>query len=109
MKGKYIKTNIDGFLNESKVASNESPIGFYTIANALSPDDFFNKLDELGIEHKHDGYSNLIEVFVKDINEGSIVRELALSDIFEADDISDDDLPYMTPEEIGDAMEIKLK
>lgn len=66
MKGKYIKTNIGGFLNESKVASDESPLGFYTIANALSPDSFFDRLDELGIEHKHDGYSNLIEVFVND-------------------------------------------
>lgn len=109
MGGKFIKTKIEGFINESKVASDESPIGFYTIANAILPIKFFNRLNELNIEHKHDKYSNFIEVFVKDMEEAYIVRKLALGDTLEADDISDDDLPYMTPEEIGDAMEIKLK
>lgn len=97
------------FLNESKVASDESPIGFYHICNSLKPDNFFSKLNELGIEYKHDGFSNFIEVFVSDINEGSIVRELSMSDIFEADDIAEDDMPYMVPGEIGDVMEIKIK
>lgn len=100
--------NFKQFLNESKVASDDSPIGFYTIANALSPDNFFKALDALGIKHAHDKYTNLITVSVKDEDEASVVRDLALSDVLEADDIEDDDLPYMTPDEIGDAMEIKL-
>ena len=104
-----IKSALKGFLNESKVATEDSPLGFYHISNALMPTKFFKKLDELGIKYNHDAYFNVIEVFVADNNEGSVVRKLALSDIFEADDIQDDDLPYMTPEEIGDAMIIKLK
>lgn len=100
--------NFEQFLNESKVASDDSPLGFYTIANALSPENFFKALDELGIKYTHDKHANLITVSVKDKDQASMIRDLALSDALEADDIEAADLPYMTPEEIGDAMEIKL-
>ena len=97
-------------IKESKVATNDSPIGFYTIANALSPDEYFKLLEENGIDYKHDTYRNFIEVFVNDEQQAKYAREKALDmDILEADDIEEDDLPYMTPDEIGDVMEIKMK
>lgn len=92
-----------------KVASDNSPIGFYTIANAVSPEDFFMSLNKMNIKYKHDEYANFIEVYVKDEIEAKIVRDIALSEVFEADDITIEDIPYMSdPEEIGDAMEIKM-
>lgn len=95
--------------NESKVASNESPLGYYTIANALDPEDFFEKLNERGISYKHDPYPNFIEVFVKDMDEAKYVREKALDMyIFEADDIDDRDLPYIEKDGPNDMMEIKM-
>lgn len=98
------------FLNESKVATDESPLGFYLISNALMPDEFFSLLKERGIEFTHDEYRNLIEVLVDDLEQAKYARQIALDfDIFDASDIDEDDLPYMTPDEIGDAMEIKLK
>lgn len=97
------------FTNESKVATEESPLGFYTIANAVMPTEFFKKLDGLGIKYTHDKYKNFIEVMVNNEQEGTMARNIALSGIFEADDIEEEDLPYMTPSEIGDAMEIRMK
>jgi len=96
-------------VNESKVATNESPLGYYTTANALHPEKLFKKLDENGIGYKHDTYSNFIEVFVEDIDQAKLVRELSLDMyIFEADDIDDDDLPYIEEDGPGDMMEIKM-
>lgn len=97
------------FLNESKTASNDSPIGYYTIANALMPNKFFEKLDELNINYTHDKYANFIEIFVNNIDEATLVRNLAISDIFEAKDIDDSMLPYIIDDGPGDIMEIKLK
>lgn len=99
--------NFKQFTNESKVANIDNPFGFYTICNSLMPDDFFNCLKENHIKYKHDGYRNYIEVFVKDLNEASFVRELALSDIFIADDIDNEDLQYLL-ENQDDCLEIKL-
>lgn len=99
-----MKTKFYSFLYESKVATDDSPIGFYTIANALEPSILFEKLDELGILYMYDKYSNFIEVLVKNIDEAKVARELVLSDIFEADDIEPDSLQYIN----DDALEIKL-
>ena len=100
-----------GKINESKVASDDSPLGYYTTANALMPDELFEKLDELGVEHKHDRYANFIEVFVKDEEEGKKVRKLVLDiDVFEADDIDDGFLEHDVEKgDEGDMLEIKLK
>jgi hypothetical protein len=97
-------------LNESKVATDVSPLGYYTIANALMPTQLFNELRKLNIEYRHDRYANFIELFVSDLDEASFVRSMILSDIFEADDIEDADLPYMVTDRLpDDALEIKLK
>jgi hypothetical protein len=96
-------------VNESKVATDESPLGYYLTCNALSPKMFFEKLEEKGIEYKHDTYANFIEVFVKDIDEAKYAREIALDmDVFEVDDIESDDLPYIKEDGPGDMMEIKM-
>lgn len=97
------------FLAESKVADDNSPIGFYHISNALDPADLFIELDKLNIYYNHNRFPNIITIEVSDLDQAKIVRDLILSDIFEADDITEEDLHYMTPEEIGDALEIKLK
>ena len=99
--------NFKQFTNESKVANIDNPFGFYTICNSLMPDEFFLKLNEYNISYKHDGYRNYIEVFVKNLEEASLVRELALSDIFIADDIDHEDLRYLL-ENQDDCLEIKL-
>jgi len=105
-----LKRYKDFKINESKVATNESPLGYYLICNSLAPDRLFKLLEEKGIEYKHDTYVNFIEVFVKDIEEAQFVREKALDmDIFEADDIKEDDLPYIEEDGPGDIMEIKIK
>lgn len=99
-----MKITLNSFLNESKVATDDSPIGYYTIANALEPSELFEKFNELDISYKHYTYSNFIEVLVKDINEAKVARELVLSDIFEADDIEPESLEYVS----DDILEIKI-
>ena len=100
------------FVNESKVATDESPLGYYDIANAVMPDEMFNKLETLEIKWKHDRYRNLIEIFVKDESEAKIVRDMVLDMyVLDGSDIDEDHLKYEWPtkDDIGDALEIKLK
>lgn len=91
------------FLNESKVASDESPYGYYTIANAIPAKDFVNELDNLGIKWTFDWYSNFIKVFT---DKGELVRKLVLSDLLEADDIDNRDMPYIIEDGPNDMLEI---
>jgi hypothetical protein len=105
-----LKRHKDFLIKESKVASNDSPLGFYHTCNALSPEMFFEKLEEKGIEYKHDAYANFIEVFVDNLDQAKYAREMALDmDVFEADDIDEDDLQYIEEDGPGDMMEIKMK
>lgn len=93
--------------NESKVASNDSPLGFYTIANALMPIELFEKLDKDLIKYTHDEYRNYIIIYVKDIEEGINVRNYILDEMFEADDIDEDEVQYHLNDP-NDVLEIKL-
>jgi hypothetical protein len=107
-----LKRHNDFIINESKVATDEDPIGYYDICNAVMPDGLFNKLEALDIPYTHDTYSNLIEVTVKNIEEGKVVREMVLdTDVLDASDIDKDHLKYEweTEDDIGDALEIKIK
>ena len=91
------------FLNESKVASNKSPYGYYTIANSISLKGFVIELNKLGIKWSHDSYSNFIQVFT---DKGDLVREMVLSDLLEADDIEYEDMPYIREDGPNDMLEI---
>lgn len=107
-----LKRHKDFLIKESKVATDESPLGYYDIANAVMPDDYFKLLEEQGIEYKHDAYRNFIEVFVENEEQASFARKNALDyKIFDASDVDEDHIKYEweTPEDIGDAMEIKMK
>ena len=107
---KDIREQIDlikNLSNESKVPSTDSPLGYYNIDNALLPNELFEKLDELGIEHTHDRYENEIKILVKDIEEAKKVRGFVLDhNIFDASEIDDEDLNYL--EDYG-LLEIKIK
>jgi len=100
-----------GKINESKVATDDSPIGYYNIANALMPTELFDELDKLDIEYNHNTYANFIEIFVKDVEEGKKVRELVLDiDVFEADDVDLEFIEHDVEEgDEGDMLEIKMK
>lgn len=84
---KYIE-----FINEHKVASDESPYGFYDICNSIPPDDLFKELEKLGIKYTHDAWRNFIKIYT---DKGKMVRDLLLGDVvYDAVDIDKDELPY---------------
>jgi len=107
-----LKRHKDFIINESKVATDDDPIGYYDSANALMPDNLFGKLDEMGIKHERDAYRNITTVHVETIEQGKEVRKMVLDYmIYDGSDIDEDHLKYEweTEDDIGDALEIKLK
>lgn len=63
-------------------------------------------MDKLGIKHEHDSYSNFITILANNFVDAVRARNLILSDIFDACDITKSDLEYIS--EKSDLLEIKI-